>query len=104
MSMVSRRTALMTAAAVATAPIGVAGCGGGSPSTEAKPPEQPDKVGYVTAFGTFGREAYAWVAKDKGYFAEVGIEVTIVPGSAGETNLNLLRAGRADFAVIDYSG
>jgi NitT/TauT family transport system substrate-binding protein len=104
MSMVSRRTALMTAAAVATTPIGVTACGGGKPSTGAKPPDRPDKVGYVTAFGTFGREAYAWVAKDKGYFAEAGIEVTIVPGSAGETNLNILRAGRADFAVIDYSG
>ncbi|MBO0871328.1 MAG: ABC transporter substrate-binding protein [Micromonosporaceae bacterium] len=102
--MVSRRTALMTAAAVATTPIGVAGCGGGRPSTGANQPDRPAKVGYVTGFGTFGREAYAWVAKDKGYFADAGIEVTIVPGAAGEANLNLLRAGRADFAVIDYSG
>src|SRR5262245_48073606 len=102
--MVSRRTALITAAAVATTPIGLAACGGHKPGTGTNPPDRPDKVGSVTGFGTFGREAYAWVAKDKGYFAENGIEVTIVPGSAGETNLNLLRAGKADFAVIDYSG
>jgi NitT/TauT family transport system substrate-binding protein len=54
--------------------------------------------------GAFGREAFAWVADAKGYFREVGIQVTIVPGAAGDENLKKIAAGVAQFGVIDYSG
>jgi NitT/TauT family transport system substrate-binding protein len=85
--MVSRRSALMTAAAVAATPVTspvLAGCGSGSP-----PPRQQTArpVTYLTGFGTFGREGYAWVAGAKGYFRDAGLRVNILPGAAGDANL-----------------
>src|SRR2546430_2452349 len=63
-----------------------------------------DRVTYLTGFGTFGREAFAWLTAAKGFFREVNIDCTIVPGAAGDNNLKLLAAGQAQFAVIDYAG
>ena len=42
---------------------------GGSGDTSAG---SRDKIGYLTSFGTFGRDAYAYVAQEKGFFAEAG--------------------------------
>src|SRR2546429_931026 len=63
-----------------------------------------DRVTYLTGLGTFGREAFAWLAAAKGFFREVNIDCIIVPGAAGDSNLKLLAAGQAQFAVIDYAG
>jgi NitT/TauT family transport system substrate-binding protein len=100
--MVSRRSALMTYAAIASTPITAvaAGCG----STVAPRPPVARPVTYLTGFGTYGREGYAWVADAKGYFAEAALRVAIQPGAAGDANLAALAAGRAQFATIDYSG
>lgn len=62
-----------------------------------------DKVSYLTAVGAFGRESYVWVAKEKGYFAEAGIDVTILSGAGTTENLALLTAGKAQFAANDLS-
>jgi NitT/TauT family transport system substrate-binding protein len=62
-----------------------------------------DKVTYVTGFGTFGRDSYAWLAAEKGYFREAGLSVTIQPGTGTENNLKALNAGRAQFATLDFS-
>jgi NitT/TauT family transport system substrate-binding protein len=99
--MLSRRQMLATIAATATTPIGVAGCASRPRRAAA---HGVDRVTYLTGFGSFGREGYAWVADAKGYFHDAGIEVTIRPGAAGASNLRLLAAGQAQFAVIDYSG
>lgn len=93
---------LLTVAAVA-----VAGCErSGSPATasdnDANKP--PDQVTYVTGFGTAGHDAFAWVAQEKGFFREAGIEVTIQPGAAGTANLQALTAGRAQFTYVDLTG
>jgi NitT/TauT family transport system substrate-binding protein len=61
-------------------------------------------VTYVTAFGAFGRDAFAWVAQENGYFAEVGLEVDVQPGAGTGPNLQALEAGQADFAALDMSG
>lgn len=61
-------------------------------------------VTYVTGFGSFGREAFAWVAAAKGFFSDVGLKVTIVAGAAGNANLDMIGSNRAQFAEIDYSG
>jgi NitT/TauT family transport system substrate-binding protein len=36
------------------------------------------KVSYLTSFNAFGREAYAYVALEKGYFKDAGFDVTTV--------------------------
>ncbi len=61
-----------------------------------------DQVTYLTSFANFGRDSYVWVALEKGYFEEVGIDVTINPGAGGE-NLTHLVGGQADFVVADIT-
>ncbi len=63
-----------------------------------------DKVTYVTAFGAVGRDAFIWVAKQKGYFADAGIDVTIQKGAAANANLEALQSGKAQFAALDFTG
>jgi NitT/TauT family transport system substrate-binding protein len=63
-----------------------------------------DKVTYLTSFGNLGRDAYIHAAVHKNYFEEVGIEVDVQYGQAGDYNHNQLLAGRAQFASIDASG
>ncbi|MGX7670315.1 ABC transporter substrate-binding protein [Plantactinospora sp. DSM 117369] len=61
-------------------------------------------VAYLTSFGNFGRDAYAWVALEKGYFREAGFEVDIKPGNATAENLKMIAAGRAAFSPVDLTG
>lgn len=61
-------------------------------------------VTFLTAFGTQGRDAYAFVAAEKGYFTEAGLHVTIQPGKAGDYNHQQLAGGKAQFAAVDASG
>jgi NitT/TauT family transport system substrate-binding protein len=62
------------------------------------------KVTYVTGFGAVGRDAFAWVAQEKGYFKEAGLEVDIQKGAGNTQNLTLLKSGQAQFAAMDFSG
>jgi NitT/TauT family transport system substrate-binding protein len=64
----------------------------------------PDDVVYITAFGQFGREAYAWVALEQGYFEEANINVEIQPGTGTGDNVALVASGQAQFAVGDLTG
>lgn len=58
-------------------------------------------VNYLTSFSTFGRDAYVYVAKELGYFAEAGLDVTINPGSGTVSVMQLIAAGTADFGPGD---
>lgn len=62
------------------------------------------KVTYLTSFSTFGRDAYAYVAQEKGFFSDAGLDVTINPGSGTGDVLKLVAGGRADFGVADFTG
>jgi NitT/TauT family transport system substrate-binding protein len=101
--MPTRRQTLALMAATATTSLtapALVGCGPAKSSAA----KGLDNVSYVTGFGAFGREAYAWVADKKGFFEDAGIKVSIKLGAAGDTNLKLLAADQAQFVVIDYSG
>lgn len=63
-----------------------------------------DKITYVTAFGAAGRDAFAWVAQEKGFFRDAGLDVTIQLGAATGENLKILSAGQAQFANVDLIG
>lgn len=84
---------------IALAATGCAGSDGGSDGGSAS----PDKVAYLTSFSTFGRDAYAYVALEKGYFAEAGLDVTITPGTGSVDVLKLVASGRADFGTADFT-
>lgn len=63
-----------------------------------------DHLTYVTAFGAAGRDAFAWVAEQKGYFRDAGIDVQIELGKATGENLKALASGKAQFASLDFTG
>jgi NitT/TauT family transport system substrate-binding protein len=73
--------------------------GGGSASGG-----KTDKVSYITAFGAVGRDSFVWVAQQKGYFKDAGIDVTIQKGAGNVPNLTALKAGQVQFAALDFTG
>ncbi|MDQ7906018.1 ABC transporter substrate-binding protein [Phytohabitans sp. ZYX-F-186] len=89
-----------TSAAALAVLLAAVACDSGGAAPEDAP---ADKVTYLTAVGSFGRESYAWVAKEKGFFDRAGIEVEIRPGSGTTENLGLLASGRAQFSANDLS-
>ncbi|WP_230859386.1 ABC transporter substrate-binding protein [Actinoplanes aureus] len=80
----------------------MSGCGDSGDSGEDSQPA--DKITYLTAFGAVGRDAFAWVAQEKGYFRDAGLDVTIRLGAATGENLKVLAAGQAQFANLDLTG
>ena len=86
--MASRRQVLASIAATATTPVTTAAAlwaVGGCSSKPTTPTRKPvDRVTYLTGFGTTPREGYGWVADGMGFFAEVGIAVSINAGEEAQ--------------------
>jgi NitT/TauT family transport system substrate-binding protein len=61
----------------------------------------PTTVDYATSFGNFGRDAYVYVAIEKGYFREAGLEVNVTSGPGSVDNMKFVAAGRLDYAPVD---
>lgn len=100
-----RRVRGLAAAAAATVLLGASACAEDSGGNGDENGDQdPDQVTYVTGFGTFGREAHAYVALELGYFEEASLEVDIQPGAGTTTNLTQVVAGEADFGLGDLTG
>jgi NitT/TauT family transport system substrate-binding protein len=104
MTTLTRRSALVAALGAVTA-AATAACSDDStdPTPASSGNGSLDKINYVTSFGTFGREAYAYVAKTKGFFAEAGLDVSIKPGNGSGDNIKLLAGGQADMVVVDFA-
>lgn len=73
------------------------------PSATNTTPAEIEQVTYLTSFNTFGRDSYAYVALELGYFEEAGFDVTIEPGSGSVDVMKLLASGSADFGAVDFS-
>jgi NitT/TauT family transport system substrate-binding protein len=106
---VHRRTFTRTlvAAALATTMAVAAGCSGDDADDAASGSggtQSLEKITYLTSFGTFGRDAYAYVAKEKGYFRDAGFDVDIKAGSGTLDNLKAITAGQAQFTPLDLTG
>ncbi|MFU8873708.1 ABC transporter substrate-binding protein [Micromonospora sp. SL4-19] len=102
-----RRLTRTVAAAALTAALALAsGCSSGSDKSEdAKNAGGAlEKVTYLTSFGNFGRDSYAWVAKEKGFFKEAGFDVDIKPGQGTGQVIQTITGGQADFGPIDLTG
>ncbi|MEV0807540.1 ABC transporter substrate-binding protein [Micromonospora sp. NPDC050200] len=101
-----RLTRTVAAAALATALALVSACSSGSDESEAKGGDSKamEKVTYLTSFGNFGRDSYAWVAKEKGFFKEAGFDVEIKPGQGTGAVIQTIVGGQADFGPIDLTG
>jgi len=104
---VQRRTFVrsVVAGALAVSLSAAAGCSDDSKDDGDKGTGQSlEKITYLTSFGTFGRDAYAYVAKEKGYFSDAGFDVDIKPGSGTGENIKQIVAGNAAFTPIDLTG
>ena len=77
----------------------VTACGNDQP----EPAANATKVTYLTSFNTFGRDAYAYVSQEKGFFREAGLDVTVNPGTGTVDVLKLVAADRAQFGVGDLT-
>lgn len=86
------------AAATLVALAATSACTGGADDSDGRSLE---KITYLTSSGSFGRDAYAYVAKEKGYFADAGFDVDIVPGTGD--NIRAIVGGQAHFAPIDLT-
>ncbi|MEG9224642.1 ABC transporter substrate-binding protein [Aeromicrobium sp. Sec7.5] len=75
-----------------------AACGGGSEDDA-----DLQQVDYLTSFNTFGRDAYVYVAIEKGYFEDEGLEVDVKPGTGSVDVMKLVASGQADFGAADFS-
>jgi NitT/TauT family transport system substrate-binding protein len=60
-----------------------------------------DSIDYATSFGNFGRDAYVYVAIEKGYFRQADLEVTVTSGPGSVDNMKFVAAGRLDYAPVD---
>jgi NitT/TauT family transport system substrate-binding protein len=60
-------------------------------------------VTYSTSFGNFGRDSYAWVALEKGFFRDAGFDVKIVPGAGSVAVAQAIAAGSVDFGPADVA-
>jgi NitT/TauT family transport system substrate-binding protein len=102
-----RVTRSFAVAALATALAVVAGCSSDDPeetSNNTGSGGEVVKVRYLTSFGNFGRDAYGWVALEKGYFREAGFDVDIQKGEGTGGNIAKIVGGAADYTPIDLTG
>ncbi|GAA2502875.1 ABC transporter substrate-binding protein [Winogradskya humida] len=98
-------TRVLVSGVLATVLIGVSACSSsGGDSTAAANDKPLDKVTYLTAFGPAGRDAFAFVAREKGYFKEAGLDVDIQLGKASGENVKQVVAGQAQFSNLDLVG
>jgi NitT/TauT family transport system substrate-binding protein len=92
---------LALAGVLATALIGSAS---GSPTREGHSGKRAlTSITYATSFGNFGRDAYAWVALEKGFFSAAGFDVKIVPGAGSVAVAQSIAAGSVDFGPADVA-
>ena len=98
-------TRTLVAAALATTLAAAAGCSDDSKDSGATASgTQLEKITYLTSFGTFGRDSYAYVALEKGYFKDAGFDVDIKPGSGTFDNLKAVVGGTVQFTPLDLTG
>ncbi len=68
----------------------------------AKPVQRAlDTIDYATSFGNFGRDAYVYVAIEKGYFQQADLQVNVTSGPGSVDNMKFVAAGRLDYAPVD---
>jgi NitT/TauT family transport system substrate-binding protein len=70
-------------------------------AVQARPDQALTRVDYATSFGNFGRDAYIYVAIEKGYMRQAGFDVNVTPGTGSVDNIKLVAAGRLDYTPVD---
>ncbi len=77
----------------------VSGCGQKTSPVATSQPKQLQKVTLILDWTPNTNHTGLYVAKDKGYYAEQGLDVEIIQPGQGTTAEQLVAAGKADFGV-----
>jgi NitT/TauT family transport system substrate-binding protein len=80
--------------------LAAAGCSAGGSGTAS--PGPLEKTNLVLAAGPSLDSAAAYIAETHGYFADVGLHVTIIPAVSGRTVLSQQAAGKIDVSIGAY--
>lgn len=91
-----RRVKILAAATTAVMALAVVGGASSAPGSRTD-----STVNYATSFGNFGRDAYVYVAIERGYFRDAGLDVKVTAGTGSVDNIKLVAAGRLDYAPVD---
>jgi NitT/TauT family transport system substrate-binding protein len=62
-----------------------------------------ENITFITDFGFNGRHAYYYVALDKGYYKDAGLDVNIVRGQGSADAVKQVASGTAQFGFADTS-
>lgn len=93
------RPRLATLLALATALL-LAGCGGGAPATSTDADGRPlTRIIFQTDWYPQAEHGGYYQALAKGYYAEVGLDVTILPGGPGAFGTQKVATGQAQFSM-----
>jgi NitT/TauT family transport system substrate-binding protein len=101
-----RRSTLLAGAIAMTTALSLAACGtdsGGSPGGDRKASGLQDHVKVILDFiynGSYGPLAYG---TDKGFFADKGVDLEVIPGRGGDLAMQQINQGKVDFAFTDLS-
>lgn len=60
-----------------------------------------DKITLLTDYGYYGRHSYLFYALNKGYFAEQGLDVTLLRGQGSYDVAKQIANGVAQFGIVD---
>jgi NitT/TauT family transport system substrate-binding protein len=95
-----RRKTLIAAAAVATAMVMVASGCGNSGNSSGDADEGPDQIAVVLSWSPQPAQGGLFAAQVKGFFAEEGLEVTLVPSGPRVPRKPLLAANEVQFGML----
>lgn len=93
----------LAAAAAAAALVVSAACSDEGGGSDTPGPGDLDQATYLTSFQASAHDAFIFLAEQRGYFDEVGIDLTIELGS-GSANYPIMLAGEAEFSYVDITG
>jgi NitT/TauT family transport system substrate-binding protein len=97
------RRAFLRGALIGGASAALAACSTGKTATATGSRKPLRKWTYLTGFGLAPREiGYPYPGLGQGFFVDAGIDLTIAKGNPSTANLEVLAAGKADFAAIDF--
>jgi NitT/TauT family transport system substrate-binding protein len=92
--------ALLPPLAVLATTLLLAGCGGGAPATSTDAEGRTlTKVTFQTDWYPQAEHGGYYQARAKGYYAEVGLDVTILPGGPGAFGTQKVATGQAQFSM-----
>ena len=74
------------------------------PSAPARAQAQTTAVTFSLDFRALGRHAAWYVALDKGYYKQAGLDVTIIPSQGTAQAIQSLESGAVQFAFSDVAG